>query len=115
MTTNNPFELIETRLIRIEALLTDLKQNPHTIAPEPPEQLLTIQEAAEFLNLAVPTVYSNVSKSKLPFMKRGNRLYFSRAELMAYIKGGRQKTNAELDAELDAEVDEYLANNRRAL
>jgi len=110
MTMNNPFELIETRLIRIEALLTDLKQNP-TIAPEPPEQLLTIQEAAEFLNLAVPTVYSNVSKSKLPFMKRGNRLYFSRAELMAYIKGGRQKTNAELDAE----VDEYLANDRRAL
>jgi len=105
----NPFELLETRLTSIEAILVELKQNPHPIT-EQPEQLLTIQEAAAFLSLAVPTIYSNVSKGKLPFMKRGNRLYFSRAELMAYIKGGRQKTNVELDAE----VDEYLSTDRRA-
>ena len=37
---------------------------------EQPEQLLTIQEAAKFLNLKVPTIYSKVSKGELPVMKR---------------------------------------------
>jgi excisionase family DNA binding protein len=49
---------------------------------EQPEQLLTIQEASEFLSLAVPTLYSKVSKGELPVMKRTKRLYFSRTELM---------------------------------
>ena len=55
-----------------------------------PERLLTIQEAAEFLSLSVPTLYSKVSKGELPVMKRGKRLYFSRTELMEYIKQGRK-------------------------
>ena len=63
------------------------------------EQLLTIQEAAKFLNLSVPTIYSKVSKGELHVMKRGKRLHFSRTELMQYIKDGRKKTNAEIEAE----------------
>lgn len=56
-----------------------------------PEQFLTVQEAAKFLNLTVPTIYSKVSKRELPCMKRGKRLYFSSTELMEYIKEGRKK------------------------
>ncbi len=46
--------------------------------PSHPEtdQLLTIQQAAEFLKLSVPTLYGLVSKSQLPVSKRGKRLYF---------------------------------------
>jgi len=65
----------------------------------PTEQLLTVQEAADFLNLSVPTIYSKVSKGELPFMKRGKRLHFSSTELMQYLKDGRNKTNAEIEAE----------------
>ena len=39
-----------------------------------PEQLLTIQEAAELLSLTVPTMYSNVSKGELPVMRAINKL-----------------------------------------
>jgi len=49
---------------------------------ETPEQLLTVQQAAKFLSLTVPTVYSKVSKNELPVMKRSKRLYFSRTELL---------------------------------
>jgi len=65
----------------------------------PTEQLFTIQEAAKFLNLTIPTIYSKVSKGELPFMKRGKRLHFSSTELMQYIKDGRKKTNAEIESE----------------
>jgi len=76
-----------------------------------PEQLLTIQQAAEFLSLTVPTIYSKVSKGELPVMKRGKRLYFSRAELLEYVKAGRKKSNAEIEQEAKA----YLLNNKKGL
>jgi len=63
---------------------------------EHPEQLLTIQQAAELLSLTVPTLYSKCSKNELPYMKRSKRLYFSRTELLEYIKEGRKKSNAEI-------------------
>lgn len=65
------------------------------------EQLLTIQEAAEFLNLTVPTIYSKVSRSEIPVMKRSKRLYFSKLELISYLKEGRKKTMAETAREAE--------------
>ena len=73
------------------------------------EQLLTIKEAAQFLKLTVPTIYSKVSKGELPVMKRGKRLYFSNTELMEYIKEGRKKSNAEIEQEAEA----YLSNKKK--
>jgi excisionase family DNA binding protein len=78
---------------------------------EQPEQLLSIQQAAEFLSLSVPTLYSKVSKGELPVMKRSKRLYFSRTELMEYVKAGRKKSNAEIEQEAKA----YLSNNKKGL
>lgn len=76
---------------------------------EQPEQLLTIQEAAEFLSLTVPTIYSKVSRRELPFMKRSKRLYFSTTDLMEYLKAGSRKTNAEIEQEAET----YLSNAKR--
>ena len=109
---NNPFEVIEARLSSIENLILDLKHSPLRVEPtEHPEQLLSIQQAAEFLSLSVPTLYSKVSKGELPVMKQGKRLYFSRTELMEYIKEGRKKTNAEIEAEAEA----YLSDKKKGL
>jgi len=69
---------------------------------ETPDQLLTVHDAAEFLSLAVATVYTMVSRGELPVMKRSKRLYFSRIELMDYLKQGRKKTIQETASEADA-------------
>ncbi len=107
---NNPFEVIDARLSNIENLLLDLKHQPTKVEPtEQPEQLLTVPEAAEFLNLKVPTIYSKISKGELPVMKRGKRLYFSSTELMEYLKAGRKKSYAEIEQETEA----YLSNNKK--
>jgi len=98
----NPFESIESRLSNIENLLLDLTHQPNQDEPTTQtERLLTIQEAADFLNLTVPTIYSKVSKNEIPFMKRSKRLYFSSIQLMEYVKQGRKPTNAEIEVEAE--------------
>lgn len=94
---SNPFESIDARLSNIENLILDLKHPPKS--QEKNKDLLTVEDAAKFLSLTTPTIYSKVSKGELPFMKRSKRLYFSREELTSYIKGGKQKTNAEIEEE----------------
>jgi excisionase family DNA binding protein len=66
---------------------------------EAKDEILTIDQAAGFLNLTKPTIYSLVSRNELPVMKRSKRLYFSKQELINYLKQGRNKTNKEIEAE----------------
>ncbi len=105
---NNPFEVIEARLSNIENLLLDLKHLPKKQEQPEAEDLLTIQAAALFLHLSVPTLYSKVSRRELPVMKRGKKLYFSRTELLAYLKSGRKKSNAEIAVAAES----YLSNKK---
>lgn len=81
--------------------LTDLIQNavrkvitetPHTQTLPEQNQLLTVQAAAEFLSLSVPTIYGLISKRRIPYMKRSKRCYFSKEDLLNYLKAGRNKT-----------------------
>lgn len=97
--STNPFELIEARLHSIENLLINLNECQTTDTTSTVDDLLTIEQAADFLSLSVPTIYAKTSAKSIPFMKRGKRLYFSRTELMEYLKAGRSKTRAEQIAE----------------
>jgi len=90
-----------------KVLSEPLAQKVETTSP--PEQLFTIAEAAEFLSLTVPTMYSKVSKNEIPVMKRSKRLYFSRTELLEYLKQGRKKSNAEIQQEAEA----YLLKTKK--
>jgi excisionase family DNA binding protein len=73
------------------------------------DQLLTIKQAADFLNLKVTTLYTKVHNAELPVCKRSHRLYFSKHDLMEYVKAGRKKTVTELAAE----ADKYLTDKKK--
>lgn len=45
-----------------------------------------VKEAAAFLELAIPTIYSKVSRGDLPAYKSGRKLYFDEAMLIKHIK-----------------------------
>jgi len=96
---NNPFEIIDARLSNIENLLLDLKHGTSSGSKPDPDQLLNIKEAAQLINLSVPTIYGLVASSKIPVCKKAKKLYFSKRELMDWIKSGRKKTNEEIDRE----------------
>lgn len=104
----NAVTMLTKEVNELKRLLIE-KQEQHTT--DQSEKLLTIQEAAEFLNLTVPTMYSKVSKGELPVMKRSKRLYFSRTELLEYLKQGRKKSFTEIEQEAEA----YLSNNKKGL
>tara|TARA_R110001592_G_scaffold210945_3_gene462639 strand:- start:139 stop:486 length:348 start_codon:yes stop_codon:yes gene_type:complete len=95
--------MLTNEVSELKRLLLEKREKQLT---EQSETFLNIQEAAKFLNLTVPTMYSKVSKREISFCKRGKRLYFSSIELMDYIKEGRKKSNAEIEAE----AENYLKN-----
>ncbi|GEO03372.1 excisionase [Adhaeribacter aerolatus] len=113
MFTKNPtFEelpkavsLLLVKLDHIEQLLLQNTSNSNSVSEQP----LSVQEAAKFLNLAVPTVYTLVSQQILPYSKKSKRLYFSKQDLTEWIQSGRKKTISEIQAEATA----YLPTKKR--
>lgn len=83
---------------KIENVEKLLLQNVN-IPQKATEELLTVQDAANFLSLSVPTIYGLISKGQLPVMKRAKRCYFSKDDLLDYVKQGRKKTLLEIEAE----------------
>jgi len=80
-----------------------LQHNQSTNSPQQPtDELLTVQDAAQFLRLSVPTIYGLIHKGEIPVMKRSKRCYFSKVELINYLKQGRKKTLAETASEAEA-------------
>ena len=61
-------------------------------------------------DLTKPTLYSKVSKGEIPFMKGSKRLYFSREELLNYIKEGKRMTHNEVKNN----VSDFLTSKRGA-
>lgn len=97
----NPFEIIIQRLDAIERLLIGIKEG--TRIEEAPtkkeDELMNVQQVADYLTLAVPTIYGYVSNMEIPNFKRGKRLYFRRKEIDDWISQARRKTKAEIQQE----------------
>ncbi len=53
-------------------------------------ELLTPQEAADFLRWSLPTIYTYASRRKLPYIKLGRSLRFRRTDLEKLIKAGER-------------------------
>lgn len=105
---DNPFEIIDTRLSRIENLLIEL--NALAGAHESnPEIILSVQQTADLIRLSVQTVYGYVSRNEIPYSKKGGRLYFLKSEIIEWIKEGRRMTHTEIKAQAHT----YLKQRKR--
>ena len=71
------------------------------------DSFLTIDEVAKLINLAKPTVYGLVHQNKIPYIKKGKRLYFVKKEILVWIKSGKQTSKSEMELNVDA----YLLKN----
>lgn len=78
--------------------------------PTESDQLLSIKQAAALLCLSVPTLYGYVHRAEIPVCKRGNRLYFTKADLMKWVEAGRKFT----PKELDSATNNFLINTKGA-
>ncbi len=99
------FSQMFCKIENIERIL----QKQATSAHPQSDELLSVEQAAVFLKLSVPTIYGLVSRREIPSMKKGKRLYFSKQELTNWIKTGRNFTAIEADTE----ADNYLSHKRK--
>lgn len=70
---------------------------------------LSIDEVVPILKISKATIYSKCQRRELPYSKRGGRLYFSKNELNEYLKGGKRKSQSEIEEE----AEDYVANKKR--
>ena len=105
------FESLPKAVTQLQESVNEIKQlllNKSNPTPTATDELLTVQDTAKFLSLSVPTVYGLIHKGEIPVMKRSKRCYFSKIELINYLKQGKKKTIAQAAIE----ADNYLKNKK---
>jgi excisionase family DNA binding protein len=94
LTTPNELEKI------IRNSLTEIIQEQAANNSKPRIELLSLHEAARYLQLAPQTLYGFTSKRKIPFIKKGKKLYFKETDLENWLETGRKKTTGEYEDKL---------------
>ena len=75
----------------------------------PANDILSIEQACQYLKLAKQTIYGFTSKNEIPFFKKGKKLYFKKSELEQWLLDGRQKTHREIRAD----AVEFINNRKK--
>lgn len=113
---NHSFDEIPNVLARIEQRLERIEKNLAISKDSDQSDMdyIGIKEACKILNFTTPTLYSKVCRREIPFYKKGNRLYFSKSELLEWIRQGKRKSANEINLEAQLIADDMLRGNRRA-
>ncbi len=71
----------------------ELQQAISTTATASGLEVGGIELAQQVTRLSKPRLYALVSARGIPHAKRGNKLYFNRAELLAWVEAGKRGAN----------------------
>ena len=75
-------------------------------------KLLNVYELASLLDKAPSTIYAMTSDKRIPFHKRGNKLYFFESEILQWITQGGN-TGGEKEAEFNARLEALRSGKKR--
>lgn len=76
------------------------------------KEILTIEEASEFLGLSTSRLYKMTSNKEIPYYKPGGKkIYLNRQELEQWILNSRVDSINDIDEELDS----YLSRTNKNL
>jgi excisionase family DNA binding protein len=78
----------------------------------PENDICTVKEAASLLKVTPPSLYGLVHRKEIPHFKKGRRLYFSKHELVEWVRAGRQVDGREISLLADAHI-QFLKERRR--
>ena len=83
-------------------------KNLNPINSSPEDAFMNIDDTSKLIDLTKPTVYGLVHQNKIPYHKKGKRLYFLKSEILSWLKSGKHQTQTELEDKADA----YLLKNK---
>lgn len=90
-----------------DAILEKLSQIEKLLS-ERTDEVLTFEQACQFLDLSKSHLYKLTSTAQIPHYKpNGKRVYFSKRELEEWLLRNPVKTNAEIDEA----ASDYIVNN----
>ena len=94
--------------------IENLKDADSASDREQKNQMMTMDEACKFIGKKRSTMYSLTSERRIPFRKRGNKLYFFKKELVEWIQsGGAYDAPYTLSDKEQAEFDAHLEEMRK--
>lgn len=92
----------EIRAAVRDELTAFFASNPVIQQAETPDEIGGVELASKITGKAVPTIYDLVHRRAIPHSKQGKKLYFSKNELLDWIRQGKRKTQTEIEAEASA-------------
>lgn len=102
-------------LIEKVGLLTDKVEKVLGMTPQQHGEcrtLLTLNEVAALLGKSASTIYAMTSDKRIPYHKRGNKLYFFQNEIIAWIEQGGTSGVAS-ESEIERRLEELRNGNKR--
>ena len=94
----NPFEVINQKLDRIDKLLVSLVPTEAAITNAHfNKEILTLKEICEYLELSSSHIYKLTSRREIPFAKTGKRIFFKKSDIDAWIYRNRITTRDEIE------------------
>jgi excisionase family DNA binding protein len=74
---------------KVNTIIEMLETSSTAQAKESDHVLMDMKEACEFLRKCPATLYGMTSENRIPFHKRGNKVYFFKDELMRWIENDK--------------------------
>ena len=106
-----------TKVDYVISRLDEKKEADDSSQTQDDDQMMTMDEACQFIGKKRSTMYSLTSERRIPYRKRGNKLYFFKKELVEWIQSGgaydKPYTLSEQEqAEFDAHLEELREKKR---
>ena len=96
----NPFATIVERLDDLDYKLSKLLRSQEAHGLYKSDELMNINELAEFIDESVQSIYSRTSQRTIPFYKKGKKLLFKKSEILDWLETRKKKTVSELVDEI---------------
>ena len=77
-------------LLQDEALLSRANNSSDKSSGHDPNKILTITEAAEFLQISKATLYAMNCQNRIPFIKTSGKVYYRLSSLQNWLTKGEQ-------------------------
>jgi excisionase family DNA binding protein len=98
-------EIIIERLDKIEKMLLEIsKNNVSESQVSNSDEIMTLDQLAEYLSIARQTIYGKCSAKEIPCFKTGKRVYFMKSEINEWLKAGSKLSQAAKPSVLSGET-----------
>lgn len=109
--------LLDAKLNLLLTLITQANDNSSNDCNMPSKDdhiPMSFNDACKFISKGHSTMYALTSSRKIPFHKRGNKLYFFKDELLKWIEtGGTYEVSAVVEAKEEQDFEAHLENMRK--